>query len=394
MRPPRVVIAPDSFKESLSAPEVAAAIGVGLARVWPDAELVELPVADGGEGTVAAMVEATGGRLVALDVRGPDGRTVHAAYGLLGDGRTAVVEAASAAGLHLVAQTDRDPGRATTYGVGQLVADALDHEVQRVVVGLGGTATNDGGAGLLEALGARLLDADDEPVERGGAALQHVRRLDLTQLDARLGRVEVEAACDVDNPLLGPEGATAVFGPQKGVLAEQVPALDGALHRWADLLAAETGRDLRSEPGAGAAGGLGFALISAASARLRPGFELVAEAVDLRRAVAGADLVITGEGRVDAQTVRGKAPSGVIGLAREAGVPVVVVGGSVGPGSDQVVEAGAVAVFGCVPAPASLEDVLEEARANLERTAQQIAATWESGRRAAAVFERSNGQVG
>ena len=394
MRPPRVVIAPDSFKESLAAPEVAAAIRVGLARVWPDADLVELPVADGGEGTVAAMVGAAHGRLVTLDVRGPDGRPVRASYGLLDDGRTAVVEAAAAAGLHLVAEAERAPGTATTYGVGQLVAHALDQGVARVVVGLGGTATNDGGAGLLEALGARMLDAHGEPVGQGGAALRHVRRVDLAGLHAGLGAAVVEAACDVDNPLLGPQGATAVFGPQKGVDAEEVDALEDALRTWADVLAAASGHDPREEPGAGAAGGLGFALLSAASARLRPGFPLVAEAVGLARAVAEADLVVTGEGCVDGQTVRGKAPSGVIALAREAGVPVVVIGGSVGPGSDEVVRAGAVAVFGCVPAPAGIEEVLGQARANLERTAEQVAATWESGRRAAGMLDRSNGQVG
>lgn len=380
----RVVLCPDSFKESLTAPAVAAAMRRGMARVWPAADFVEVPLADGGEGTVEALVRATGGELVTRRVRGPLGQPVDAAYGLVGDGRTAVVEIAAASGLHLVPPARRDPARASTYGTGELVVDALDRGARHVVLGLGGSATNDGGAGLLSALGARVLDATGKPLPPGGAALAGVAHLDLAGLHPGLSEVVVEAACDVDNPLLGQEGATAVFGPQKGVLASDVQVLDHALARWADVLARASGEDRRDEPGAGAAGGVGLAVVSALGGTLRPGFEVVAEAVGLRDLLAGADLVVTGEGRVDAQTVRGKAPAGVVALCGSLGVPVVVIGGALGPGSDDVVDAGAVAVFGCVAAPGDLPAVLADAVGNLERTACQVAATWEGGRRSSA----------
>lgn len=377
----RVVIAPDSFKESLSAPEVAAAVRQGMEQVWPQAAYAEVPLADGGEGTVDAMVRATGGELVNRRVAGPLGDPVDASYGLLEAGRTAVVELAAASGLQLVARARRDPGRASTYGSGQLLADALDRGVDRLVLGLGGSATNDGGAGLLEALGARVLDEAGKPLPRGGAALGRAARVDLTGMHPRLREVTVEAACDVDNPLLGEHGATAVFGPQKGVTAGTAVGLEGALTRWAGVLAAAAGTDERDAAGAGAAGGVGLAVLAGLRGRLRPGFEVVAETVGLREALAGADLAVTGEGRVDSQTVRGKAPAGVVALAVGLDVPVVVIGGSLGEGAEAVVEAGAVAVFGCVPAPGGIAEVLAAAADNLTRTARQVAATWESGRR-------------
>lgn len=378
----RVVIAPDSFKESLTAPEVAAAVRRGMAAVWPDAEYDEVPLADGGEGTVDALVAALGGTTVVRRVAGPLGAPVEAAYGLVHDGRTAVVELAAASGLHLVAPADRDPSRAGTHGTGELVADALDRGVRRLVLGLGGSATNDGGAGMLTALGARVLDAAGRELPPGGAALADAHRLDLTGLHPALrrGEVVVEVACDVDNPLTGPAGATAVFGPQKGVTVATAPRLDAALERWADVVADATGHDHRNTPGAGAAGGVGVAALAALGAALRAGFELVADAVRLRERLSGADLAVTGEGRVDAQTGRGKAPAGVVRAAGEAGVPVVVLGGALGPGAEEVVEAGAVAVFGSVPGPVPLPQLLADAATHLERTARQVAATWEAGR--------------
>lgn len=381
----RVVIAPDSFKESLSAPEVAAAVRRGLAAVWPDADFDEVPLADGGEGTVDALVAALGGELVTCRVTGPLGDPVEAAYGSVDGGRTAVVEIAAASGLHLVAEAERDPGRATSLGTGELVAHALDHGAQRLVLGLGGSATNDGGAGLLVGLGARVLDVDGVALPPGGAALVRADRLDLEGLHPalRAGQVRVEVACDVDNPLLGPTGATAVFGPQKGVAPTAVAELDAALARWAGVLAAASGRDERHTPGAGAAGGVGAAALAALDARLRVGFELVADAVGLADRLAGADLAVTGEGRVDAQTGRGKAPAGVVAAAAAAGVPVVVLGGSLGPGADEVVDAGAVAVLPTVPGPAALADLLAGAAEQVERTARQVAALWEAGRRSA-----------
>lgn len=382
----RVVIAPDSFKESLTAPEVAAAVRRGLAAVWPDADYDEVPLADGGEGTVDALVAALGGERVTRRVAGPLGDPVDAAYGLVDDGRTAVVEIAAASGLHLVAEPARDPAHATTRGTGELVAHALDHGARRLVLGLGGSATNDGGAGLLVGLGARVLDAGGRDLPPGGAALARAARLDLDGLHPalRAGGLRVEVACDVDNPLLGPAGATAVFGPQKGVGAAEVAELDAALAQWAGVLAAATGRDERATPGAGAAGGVGAAALAALDARLRVGFELVADAVGLAGRLAGADLVVTGEGRVDAQTGRGKAPAGVVAAAAAAGVPVVVLGGSLGPGAQEVVDAGAVAVLPSVPGPAALPELLAGAAEQLERTARQVAALWEAGRRSAA----------
>lgn len=372
----RVVVAPDSFKESLDAREVAAAIGRGLAAAWPDAEVVEVPLADGGEGTAAALVAATGGQWVPQPAAGPDGRTVEAGFGLLDDGRTAVVELASASGLDLVAEPDRDVLTADTAGTGQLVAAALERGVGRLVLAIGGSATNDGGAGLLRALGARVLDASGQDVAAGGAALADARRLDLTGLDARLADVSVEVACDVDNPLLGEHGASAVFGPQKGASEADVEQLDAALAQWADVVAEATGTGHRDTPGAGAAGGVGLAALAVLGATLRPGIELVADVVGLADVVAGADLVVTGEGRVDGQTVHGKTPAGVLAVASAAGVPVVVLAGSLGPGADRMLEAGAAAVLPIAPGPATLAELVAETAGNLERTARHLASLW------------------
>ncbi|CAN5318132.1 glycerate kinase [soil metagenome] len=391
----RIVIAPESLKESLRAVEVAAAVRAGMTQVWPDADFVEVPLADGGEGTVEAMMRAMGGELVTRRVSGPLGAPVQASYAVVEHGRTAVVELAAGSGLHLVALDDRDPGRASSYGTGELIADALDRWFERVVVGLGGSATNDGGAGLLSALGARVTDADGEVLPPGGAALAAAAHVDLTGLHPRLELVRIEGACDVDNPLLGAEGATAFFGPQKGVEPDEVAGLDQALRRWAEVLADAVGVDRRDDAGAGAAGGVGLALVSALGGRLRAGFDVVAETVGLREILAGADLVVTGEGCVDAQTMRGKAPAGVVALAVAAGVPVVVIGGSLGPGAEEMVRAGAVAVFGCVPAPGNVAEVLSHAAENLTRTAAQVSATWEAGRQSGpGLLDRSKTPVG
>lgn len=375
----RIVVAPDSFKESLTAIEVSAAIRRGLQQQWPEAEVVEMPLADGGEGTADALVAATGGRWITQTVSGPDGARVEAGFGLLGDGATAVVELAAASGLGLVAAGQRDVLAADTAGTGELVVAALDLGITRLVLGLGGSATNDGGAGMLSALGARVLDEHGDAVAPGGAALAGARSLDLSGLDPRLSAIEIDVACDVDNPLTGPAGASAVFGPQKGAGPGDVELLDAALGQWADVVAA-AGCDRRDEPGAGAAGGVGFAAIAVLGGRMRSGIELVADVVQLRRAVEDADLVITGEGRVDAQTLRGKTPAGVIQVARAAGVPVVVLAGSVEPGAEALLDAGAAAVLPTAPGPASTADLLADAAANVERTARQLAGVWHASR--------------
>jgi len=374
----RVVLAPDSFKESLGAGEVVAALRAGLGEVWPDAEYVEVPLADGGEGTVDALVDAAAGARRDVRTTDPLGRPVDARVGLLHDGRTGVVECAAASGLGLVEPADRAPERASSWGTGDLVRAVLDAGVDRVVLGLGGSATNDGGAGFLAALGARLLDADGHDVEPAPGWVGRVRDLDLSGLHPRLAEVDLDVACDVDNPLLGPTGATAVFGPQKGVDDHRAAGLEADLASWAEVLARAVGADHRDVPGAGAAGGLGLAAL-ALGGRLRPGFDVVAEAVSLADRVGGADLVVTGEGRVDAQTLHGKAPAGVVRVAREHGVPCLVLGGCLGSGHEALLEEGAVAVLGTVPALVPLDDLLVDGAANLQRTAAAAARLWQAG---------------
>lgn len=381
----RVVCAPDSFKESMTAPEAAAAMARGVRRalgggVGGDAaiEVVEIPMADGGEGTTEAIVRARGGRLVPVAVRDALGRPAVGLIGLLPDldgGGTAVIEVASAVGLAMVAPGERDPLRATSRGVGDLLLAALDRGVTRIVVGLGGSATNDGGAGLLKSLGAVMYDAEGRVVEASPDALVRVARVDLAGLDPRLASLEVALACDVTNPLLGPTGATAVFGPQKGVRPESVAALDAALAVWADALEAATGRVTRDLPGAGAAGGLGAAFL-ALGATLLPGVRVVAEAVGLEAAVAGADLVLTGEGSIDAQTFAGKAPAGVAAIAARHGVPVLAFAGRVGPGAEQLLARGSGEVVAITPDSTPLESALREGPANLERAVADALSRW------------------
>lgn len=351
----RIIVAPDSFKGSLSALEVAQAMARGVRAVFPGAEVIEVPIADGGEGTVEALVMATGGSLRKAAVRGPLGDPVQAFWGVLGDGRTAVLEMAAASGLTLVPEGGRDPRLASTCGTGELLKAALDAGLRRIILGIGGSATNDGGAGLARALGVRFLDETERELPEGGGALAQVARVDLAGLDSRLQDAEILVACDVDNPLCGPRGATAVFGPQKGATPEMVRELDVALAAFARVAARDTGRDVAGIPGAGAAGGLGAGLLFFTPARLRPGVEIVLEAVDFEAKVQGADLVITGEGRTDAQTAMGKAPVGVAAVAKRQGVPVVCLSGGLGDGAEAVLAMGVDALASAVPGPLSLE---------------------------------------
>ncbi|GAB3884934.1 glycerate kinase [Terrabacter terrigena] len=321
---PRVVIAPDKFRGSLTASAVAGHLARGLCAAVPGVEVVLAPVADGGEGTVEAAVAAGFERIPAV-ATGPTGEPVETSWARRG--ADAVVELAAVSGLDLLPGGAPAPLTATSRGTGELVNAALDAGCVRVVVGIGGSACTDGGAGLLRALGLRTLDRDGHPVVEGGAALVDADRVDLKGLDPRLGDVDLVVACDVDNPLTGPSGAAHVYGPQKGASADDVARLDGALGHWADLVAAATGVDRRDAPGAGAAGGVGFGLLAVAGAGTRPGADIVFELTGLARAVAGADLVITGEGSFDAQSLRGKAPTAVARVAHEQGVPVVAVVG-------------------------------------------------------------------
>jgi glycerate kinase len=341
----RVVIAPDSFKECLSALDVAEALAVGLRRAVSDAELELVPMADGGEGTVDALVAATGGRTVTLNVTGPMGKMVDAVYGMLGDGETAVIEMASASGLALTPVADRDPRVASTYGTGELLRAAIEQGARRVIIGIGGSATNDGGAGMAEAMGYRFLDADGNALPRGGAALGGLETIDASGRLSGIEECEILVACDVTNPLCGPNGASHIYGPQKGADAETVNVLDAALRHFAEVVREQLGIDVAELPGAGAAGGLGAGLVAFARGSLRPGVDLVADACHLAERINGADLVITGEGKLDGQSIHGKTPIGVARVAQRAGVPVVAVAGVLGDGYEAVYDFGIATVY-------------------------------------------------
>ncbi|MBI5396532.1 MAG: glycerate kinase [Verrucomicrobia bacterium] len=329
-----VVVAPDKFKGSLTAEEAAEAIARGVRAVWPNARVIKVPMADGGEGTLRALVRATGGKIFHRRVMGPLGKPVRAAFGVLGDGKTAVIEMAEASGFKLVPAARRNPLVTTTYGTGELILAALRRGCRRLIVGIGGSATNDGGAGMAQALGARLVDARGRGLPRGmgGGALSRVTRVVWPKAEGRNPKAEVLVASDVQNPLVGPRGASAVFGPQKGATPVMVKRLDANLRHWAKLLERDVvsafGLRISTFPGGGAAGGLGAGLKAFLGARFRPGVEIVIEHARLAEKLRGADLVITGEGRLDRSTLDGKAPLGVARLARRMGVPVIAVGGS------------------------------------------------------------------
>jgi len=372
----KIVIAPDSFKDSLSAQSVADAIALGLADVWPDAQLIKCPMADGGEGTVESILAACEGELRRTKVRGPLGATVDAAWGWLPHNHTAIIEMAEASGLQLVPPGKRDACVSSTFGTGELIRAALDSGAQRVILAIGGSATNDGGAGAMQALGVRLLDAQGQILTPGGLALAQLDHIDLSNIDPRLAEVRFDIAADVTNPLCGPHGASVIFGPQKGASPEQVQQLDNALGHFAEQCADALGSDVRDEPGTGAAGGLGFAAKAFLGAQFQAGVQVVAELVGLAHAVQGADLVVTGEGRFDAQTLRGKTPFGVARIARQHGVPVIVIAGTLGEGYQALYEHGIDAAFALASGPMTLEQACAEAPRLLRDRAGDIARVW------------------
>ena len=376
----KIVIAPDSFKESLSALEAASAIEAGFREVFPDATYVKVPVADGGEGTVEAMTAATDGRRVDLQATGPLGRPVDGFYGLTGgDDPIAVIEMAAASGLELVAPGERDPLRATSRGTGDLIRAALDAGARRFILGVGGSATNDGGAGMLQALGVGLLDAQGAQLAPGGAALAALDRIDVSGVDSRIGESVFEVACDVSNPLVGPTGASAVFGPQKGATPDMVAQLDANLRHYANVIARDLGQDVADVPGAGAGGGIAAAMLVFLHGRLRPGSEIVTDAVGLDAAVRDADLVVTGEGRIDGQTVNGKTPIGVARVARRHGKPVIAIGGCLANDANAVHAHGIAATFSTVMKAGTVAEALAGARFNLHSAARNIAAAVKLG---------------
>ncbi|REF26889.1 glycerate kinase [Xenorhabdus cabanillasii] len=372
----KIVIAPDSFKESLSALQVAEAIEQGFREILPQADYIKLPMADGGEGTVESLVAATGGKRITCAVTDPLGRTTEAFWGLLGDGKTAVIEMAAASGLHLVPLEQRNPLITTTYGTGELILAALEHGAQNLILGIGGSATNDGGAGMMQALGANLWDGDNRILPFGGAALTRLESIDLSGLDTRLRQLKITVACDVNNPLCGKSGASAVFGPQKGATPEMVKILDSALFHYGMKIEAVTGRNVIDAAGAGAAGGIGASLLGCLGAKLQSGVEIVIETLKLEKMIQGADLVITGEGRMDSQTIYGKTPIGVARIARKFGIPVIALVGGMSKDYHIVHQHGLDAVFSIIPEACTLADALTNSVDNLQVLARNIATVW------------------
>lgn len=370
----KVVICPDSFKGSLSSIEAAEAIarGIKLAADSHPLDIVKIPIADGGEGTVDALVAATGGEVRHLRVHDPIMREIDSFFGVVGDGSTAVVEMAAASGLVLLSDAERNPLAATTYGTGELLAAAVDAGVTKIVIGIGGSATNDGGSGAMRALGARFLDKDGNELGQGGAALADLTHIDMSGFRFPLDRVAVEVACDVSNPLTGPTGASAVYGPQKGATPDIVAQLDSALANYARVIQRDLGMDIVSMPGAGAAGGLGAGLAAFLDARLRSGIDMVLDAARFDQAITSADLIITGEGRIDEQTAYGKTIGGILKRASEPGVPVVAIAGAVQGDVRALFDAGLVAALSIVPGPVSLDYAMHNAAHLIEQTSANI----------------------
>lgn len=380
----KILIAPDSYKESLPAARVAQAIEKGFREIFPEAEYVSVPVADGGEGTVEAMIAATQGRRMQVQVTGPLSERVTASWGLSGDGHTAFIEMAEASGLALVPLTRRDPLLTTSRGTGELILAALESGARRIIIGIGGSATNDGGAGMVQALGARLLDGNDREIGPGGGALASLNRIDLTRLDSRLKRCEILVACDVTNPLTGEHGASHIFGPQKGADAAMIRQLDQNLAHYAMLIERSLNIDVTRAPGAGAAGGMGAALLAFLGAELKSGVEIVTRALNLEEHIHNCTLVVTGEGRMDSQSVQGKVPVGVANVAAKYHKPVIGIAGSLAPDVPVVHQHGIDAVFSVLNGVVTLEEALDNAFDNIYRTARNVAATVRAGMTCAA----------
>lgn len=355
-----VLIAVDSFKGSLSSQKAGEAITIGIRRVFPEVTTEVIAMADGGEGTVEAIVSASAGRILKTKVTSPLGEPIDAILGQLGDG-TIVLEMASASGLPLVPPAKRNPLLTTTRGTGELIKAALDLNAKEIIIGIGGSATNDGGAGMAQALGAKLLNQDGQELPPGGGALSELKRIDISGLDPRLKETEITVMCDVDNPLCGPRGASAVYGPQKGATPEMVQQLDQNLAHFAEVIKTDLGTDLKDVPGAGAAGGLGMGLLAFTKAQLKTGVDAVLDTVDFVGKLEKADIVITGEGRIDGQSIYGKVPMGVAKRAHKYGKPTIAIVGSIGAGSEALYDHGLSSILTIVNGPLTLEDSMEKA---------------------------------
>ena len=367
----KVVIAPQGFKEGLTGIEAATAMAVGVRRVWEDADLTLLPVADGGDGTLQSLVDASGGEVRTATVDGPLGEAIEAEWGALGDGTTAVIEMARSSGLALLRIDERDPFLTSTYGVGQLMIEATRAGFTKLIIGIGGSATNDGGAGMAQAIGAKLLDSDGVEIERGGAALLRLDSVDISDVMPEIRVAEIEVACDVNNPLCGPTGASAIFGPQKGADPDAVSLLDSALMRFSEVIRRDIGRDVSETPGAGAAGGLGAGLLAFTNSTLRPGAEIVMDALNVDAQLEGASLVIVGEGQVDRSTVFNKAPVAVAARAKARGISTIAIAGSLGDGWHDVHEFGIDAAFAIENRPMSLQNAMDDAPDLIADTAEE-----------------------
>ncbi|WP_414164977.1 glycerate 2-kinase [Superficieibacter sp. BNK-5] len=375
----KIVIAPDSYKESLSASEVAQAIEKGFREIFPDAQYVSVPVADGGEGTVEAMIAATQGTEYTAQVTGPLGEPVDACWGISGDGKTAFIEMAAASGLALVPPSQRNPLVTTSRGTGELILQALEHGARNIIIGIGGSATNDGGAGMVQALGAKLCDANGTDIGNGGGSLIGLNSIDITQLDPRLRECTIRVACDVTNPLTGEKGASRVFGPQKGATEELIVELDRNLDHYADVIKKSLRIDVKQVPGAGAAGGMGAALMAFLGAELRSGIEIVTQALNLEEHIHDCTWVVTGEGRIDSQSINGKVPVGVAQVAKKYHKPVIGIAGSLTKDVGIVHQYGIDAVFSVLTSISTLEDAFRGAFDNIYRASRNIAATLQVG---------------
>lgn len=367
-----IVLAPDSFKESMTAKEACEAMERGIKKVNDNINCIHVPMADGGEGTMQSLVDATGGKIYSLNVIGPLGNEVKAMYGILGDGETGILEMASASGIHLVPAEKRNPLVTTTFGTGQLIKACLEHGVKKLLIGIGGSATNDGGIGVIQALGGKLLDKEGKELGFGGGELGKLANIDLTNFDARLKDVEIEVACDVNNPLCGERGASNVFGPQKGATPEMISILDLNLNHYASVIKEQMNKDVLDIPGSGAAGGLGAGLMAFLNGKLKKGIDMVIEYSGLEEKVKCADMVWTGEGSIDFQTQYGKTPLGVAAIAKNYNKPVIALAGKIGEGIDVLYSKGIDSIFGIMKGVTTIEEALEKGQENVERTAENI----------------------
>ncbi len=368
----KIVIAPDSFKGALSSTRVANAIEEGVKKAWEGVETRKIPMADGGEGTVEAMVEATGGRIVYVDVTGPLGNVIHSFYGILGDGETAVIEMAAASGLPLVPMEKRNPLYTTTYGTGELIRHAFENKCRKLIIGIGGSATNDGGMGMAQALGIRFLDKYGKVLGFGGQELEKIHQIDMSELSPHIKSTEILVACDVTNPLCGERGASYVFGPQKGATPETVKRLDEGLRNFSAVIKGQLNLEIKDLPGAGAAGGLGGGLVAFLDARLESGIQIMIQSSNLEQTIKDSDLVITGEGKTDEQTAFGKVPYGIGQIAKKYNIPVVCLSGALSEGSEQLYNHGVTALFSAIHRDMTLKEAMDNTYEMVKSASENI----------------------